>query len=288
MRCPKCGRALQENAQFCLYCMHSLTDKKDVTPSTYVKSKKTGIVLIIAVTVLIVAIIILICTLRTPSDSIKDPDTDDIQNSSDTEKDDEYSFNEAGRSKVLPNYEDFKILASVTTHNTDCSRIFNPNDFLWTHTVTDEDNDVWEVYTADCGLEDVVIRIAFCEEDLEVITMICNLTDENYEDGLLIAESCITAVYNSTFFEISDALRNETVYPRKEITYEESYFGDGTIPDPAKTMISDDTKMYIKESYYNMGTEGNETHYMVFEQRERDYKGLTYYDLAILHTFETE
>lgn len=38
MRCPKCGKELQENALFCLYCMHSLKDKPDVTPE--IKSNK--------------------------------------------------------------------------------------------------------------------------------------------------------------------------------------------------------------------------------------------------------
>lgn len=287
-KCPHCNAEIQDNAEFCLYCMHKLKQKPDITPVLYLKSKKTVIILIMSALVLITAIIILFLILEKSIDSIKEPDAEYIQNESGTDKDDEYNFNESGRSKVLPNYEDFKILASVTTHTTDCSRFFNPNDFLWTHTITDDDNDVWEVYTADCGLEEVVIRVAFCEQDLEVMTIICNLTDDNYEEGLQIAEACITAVYNSTFFEISDALRNETIYPRKEITNDESCFGDGTIPDPASTKISDDTNMYIKESYYNMGSEDNETHYMIFDQRERDYKGTIYYDMAFLHTFETE
>lgn len=31
-KCPKCGKELHQDAQYCMYCMHSLQPKKDVTP----------------------------------------------------------------------------------------------------------------------------------------------------------------------------------------------------------------------------------------------------------------
>ncbi len=32
-KCPKCGKQLHTDAQYCMYCMHSFQEKKDVTPT---------------------------------------------------------------------------------------------------------------------------------------------------------------------------------------------------------------------------------------------------------------
>ncbi|MBE6572827.1 MAG: hypothetical protein E7652_00365 [Ruminococcaceae bacterium] len=302
-RCPFCNAELQENASFCLYCMRPLECKENITPKRPINIKLI-LILILTVAILISVLLIVLLVQPDKNDSeaqtqIRDKQTKKLKEKEETtqtsrdpetekENDPAYSdFNSGGRSEILAVYEDFKILASVTSHQTDCGDIFNPNDFLWTHTVTDEDGDTWEIYTTDCALEDVVIRVAFCEGDLEIVTTICNLTEDNYEDGLKIAEACIFAAYNCSYVEIKDALRNDTIYPRKEITYEESLFGEGLLPEPVPYRIDDDTQMTIRYTYTGMETTSKtETHYMVMEQREREYKGKTYFDLAFLHTFE--
>lgn len=40
-KCPHCGKQIHNSAQYCMYCMHSLTPKQDITPRISGAGKKT-------------------------------------------------------------------------------------------------------------------------------------------------------------------------------------------------------------------------------------------------------
>ena len=85
MRCPKCGKELQENAQFCLYCMHSLKDKPDVTPEKPRKATKylvLTVIILCAMAVIVTGCCYILNTLREepPTESsILPSDTDEAK-----------------------------------------------------------------------------------------------------------------------------------------------------------------------------------------------------------------
>ena len=62
--CPYCGKTLQENAQFCPFCMRSLIDKQTVTPRKY--RKKKWIILGSILAVLLIVTVVLLWWLNRP------------------------------------------------------------------------------------------------------------------------------------------------------------------------------------------------------------------------------
>ena len=81
-KCPHCGKQVHNSAQYCMFCMHSLVPKQDITPRIYSTGKKTfaGILLLGVVLLLLGLIaggIFYLKSPRTPSEK----DTNLQQNS---------------------------------------------------------------------------------------------------------------------------------------------------------------------------------------------------------------
>ena len=59
-KCPHCGKQIHTGAQYCMFCMHSLVPKQDITSRMYSTNKKTfaGILLLAVVLLLVLGLIL--------------------------------------------------------------------------------------------------------------------------------------------------------------------------------------------------------------------------------------
>lgn len=255
MKCPKCGAQLQENAQFCFYCMHSLVVKAPVNPPNKEKKTVKWLLWIAAVLLSVGALVTTVICIRSPSA---------------TENQD----------AIIATFDDFQLRATYLTGKEGLSALWDPDGLHQTHTNTDHQGDSWQVYSTGVLLDDADLRVCFCEGGTEIILALTDLHEEDLEEGLQIISCGISSVYNYTYTNLHAILTDHDLYPAKEIDPDERILLLANLPDVAGDKIDQGTDpLIIRKSVL-----AAEDQLMYVEIRTRTYKGSIYYDIVILHT----
>ena len=249
-RCPHCGASLQQQAQFCLHCMHSLQDKPDVTPRR--KKKTWAIFLTLGLCLAVVLAVLLWPEKPAP---------------------------EEAEETLLTNFADFSLQAVYLSGKYSLTDIWDPDSLTLTHTVRDREGDQWDIYYADTRLEGVSYRSYFCEGGLQVVTAITGLTEETYDKGLALAECSIKAAFNSYFDNLQDMLYNTDAYPRT--AEQEDILTLAALPDPAAEKLDPGAEMHTQRLAAQVDETG---HLLYVDVRTRIWQGETYYDILVLCT----
>lgn len=182
-------------------------------------------------------------------------------------------------------FEDVQLRATYLTGKDGLSERWDPDGFVLTHSGTDDDGDLWEIYSTDIYLDGVDLRMHFCEQGIEVLTSLTGLTAENYEAGLQLAQCLIYSVQNYTYTNMYDMLTDRGTYPMS-VADDAGLLQLAQLPDPSAEKIDEGTQPVVERVMAELGGSGERKGYLVIDRRTRVWGGKEVYDLLILHTQE--
>jgi len=114
IKCPYCGAEIHEGASFCLYCMHTLTEKKDIPAMVPRRHRRFWIALLSVMCILLFALTCYLCYRKDPADISVSSDTDEAGNISIHS----YSITATDRGSTVPNSELISESVSESTDST--------------------------------------------------------------------------------------------------------------------------------------------------------------------------
>lgn len=273
-KCPYCGADLQEGAQFCLYCMKNLTEKKDVTPMR--RSRGAALTVILVCIVLAVAVA---CAVIIPKIGDNGEETEAPLQSGEGEEQEE-----PGDWPIITTIDDFMLRAIYLSGKNDLSGLWDPDGFVHTHTLTDEDGDEWKVYDTDVTPQGAALKVHFCEDGIEIVTSVTGLTEETMDDGLMLVSCAVSSVYNSTFSNLEDVLADDDAYSREDVAAGEDIMTLAELTDPAAKKQDEGTAMQAQRIQMHLDEQTFPGQTMFIEFRTRTYNGQTLYDIILFHT----
>lgn len=286
-KCPYCGAELQENAAFCLYCMRSLNDKKDVSPAAKPRRGKAAVLIAVAVcAVLAVALTVVWISLRGETageDRERSSASDAPETSASTEP------SESGEpDNVWPNittFEDFTLRIVQSKAGLNPTYLWDSDGFKKVDSIVDGDGDDWEVYTTEVYKDGVTVKTYFCEGGLEIITTVNGLTDETYYNGLQLADCLAASVYDDDIGYVSEMLDDNVRFPYTQVSAEESWMRHVGFDTLEEEGLKPSADTVIRQK--GIGFEGGtylDKQILGLETRVRTYKGEKLYDIIIWHT----
>jgi len=297
-KCPHCGSDIQEGAQFCLYCMEPLNEKKDITP----KKKKIPLLpIIIALSVILISVgaALFIALGKDSNKKSTDKDTapavteesraeSESESESESEAESESDKSETDAPETEDRepsaIDDIKLRATYLTGKSGLSHLWDPDSFILTHSYTDDDGDTWEIYSPDVYLDGVYISISLCEGGEEILTTVASVSDEMRDDALLLCECLISSVYNYTYTNLSDLLSSDRKYPMSVVKDGVSLAALAGQKDTEASLFDKKSEPILKRMSIDINDDGGVD--MFYDLRQRTYKGDTFYDIYFLHFCE--
>lgn len=273
-KCPYCGASLQEGAQFCLYCMKSLSEKRDVTPVK--KSRRTW--LAAALICLLLAVAVVCAVFISGNGDEGEAESTPPQSGESTEQEESEEW------PIITTIDDFMLRAVYLSGKNDLSGLWDPDGFVHTHSITDEDGDEWKVYDTDVTPEGASLKVHMCEGGIEIVTSVTGLTEDTFDDGALLVSCAVSSVYNSTFSNLADVLADEEAYEREDVAAGEDIMTLAELTDPAAKKQDEGTAMQVRRIQMHLDEQSFPGQTMFIEFRTRVYNGQTLYDMIILHT----
>ena len=120
-KCPYCGAEIHEGASFCLYCMHALTEKKDIPAMVPRRHSRVWIALFCLVCILLFALVCYMCYRKEPVGNSVSNDTDEAGNVS-IHSD---SITVTDRGSTVPNSE---LISEPVSESTDSTTVGMPTE----------------------------------------------------------------------------------------------------------------------------------------------------------------
>lgn len=259
--CPYCSAEIQENAQFCLYCMNSLSQKEINKKNK--PAAKTYLFVIIAVLVAVSILVSVLFFVFFNKNRNIDKEETTVSDSQD----------------IYVSYEDFRLQALMATAKLGFNELWNPQELIQTHS-----GEMYDAYSCDINIPEADLRIIFTNGGEEILTVISDLTDETFIDGINLYECILSGVENYTFTNYHQMMTNTDMYPLKPKGTTHTLLEDIDFPDPAKNKTDINTEAAIE--YRSSATD--EGKLLLYEIRTRIYNGIKYYDIFMLNTYEYE
>lgn len=261
MKCPYCGAELQENARFCLYCMKSLQDKRQIEVPR--AKKKWRWFVPIAVATAIAAALFLLLRREAPA-ATGSASTQPSENRAVS------AVTEAASTQLSENRE----LPPITDPNT-----FYFNAVSWSKKL--EINALWEPASmwfpeetravVPLSMQDADCQVLFLQDGRAILAAVTDLTDETLSDGQRIGECIAAAVYAG----VADAPTLRTDLPFE--LAEGSLLALLQLEDPAK----ESTTTEIVQCRLEPKSYGGGQQYLLYEMRTRSCEDGTYYDVFL-------
>lgn len=273
--CPFCSAEIQENAQFCLYCMKPLSEKETITKK---KKKLWPLLVVLLVTAVAVALVLSsavgIVLLITAKDSNEPSDIvpEETTNETTTAGSDEVS------KERIVSYADFRLQALMATAKLGYNELWNPEELIETH----EAFRGWSLYSCKINIPEADLKILFFNDGEEILTVISDVTDETFKDAVCLYECILSGVENYTFTNFQQMMFDTDTYPMKVSEEKKSLLEDIGIIDAGSSKIDDGTSAV---TMYRWSTAGENTN-LLYELRTRTYNGRTYYDIYMYNTIE--
>lgn len=261
MKCPYCGAELQENARFCLYCMKSLQDKRQIEVPR--AKKKWRWFVPIAVATAIAAALFLLLRREAPA-ATGSASTQPSENRAVS------AVTEAASTQLSENRE----LPPITDPNT-----FYFNAVSWSKKL--EINALWEPASmwfpeetravVPLSMQDADCQVLFLQDGRAILAEITNLTDDTLADGQRIAACIGAAVYDG----IADLPALHADLPT--VQAERSVLDLLGIDDPAQAgTVTAVVQCRLEPKSYGGGQQ-----YLRYELRTRSCEDGTYYDIFL-------
>jgi len=304
-KCPYCSAELQENAQFCLYCMKSLGEKEQMPQKVSKKNLLTVCIVAVAVLLAVGIGLALFFGLgksdETPGDTSDTVQTDDetagvsadtkaaedggssenVETSavSETAKDTEpHGEDGPADEEIIVTFDDFCLRALMATAKLGCNEMWNPMDLVMTHS-----DDEWKTYQTDINIPDANLRIFFYNDGVEVVTAITDLTEETLPDGIKLYECILSGVENYLYPDYNDFMTDGETYPFKVRNDDDTLLDVIGFEDTALKRVDPGT---TPVRLYKTSILSDNGKLFYYELREREYGGTVYYDMFMLNTRE--
>lgn len=185
-KCPYCHADIQEDAAFCLYCMHSLTEKETIEAPKKRISKRIKAILCVALAVVIAAGTI--------------------------------TFAFVKNSKICT-FEKFQECFLAVNERLECGDLWNVSELKDYY--VDKD---WATYSLPLKNDDIELSIYFYKKGKEILTVIGEIPEEDLEDtrkmALCISDS-IVGYYLTDFMDVLEENRNYR-FSTNEFSYPEN------------------------------------------------------------------
>lgn len=271
MKCPYCGALLQENAQFCLYCMKPLREKTQLAAlSAKKRSWVKRLALLLSAAAVVAVGVVLAVRLGQPKAREKTAPKEPAAAWMPT----------AGDFNPITEFSWFYFDAIDITELLQGGALWEPSGLALC-----EERDDLQAYTAPVYLQGVSLRICFFDGGVSLLTAVTDLTEDTLADGLRLADCVATAVYYGMGGEtvrLEDCTPTETVaagdscVERLQIEDSAALRSDGTV-EVRRCRLTPELEPYWQEAA------GIPTQYMLYEVRTRVYEGCTYYDIFLYH-----
>lgn len=256
--CPYCSAEIQENAQFCLYCMNSLSQKKiNKKDKPIIKPYLIVIISVLAAISILVSVLLFVFNNK----SLNNGNEETTENFSD----------------IFVSYENFRLQALMATAKLGFNELWNPQELIQTHA-----SEIYDSYSCDINIPEAELRIIFTNGGEEILTVISDLTDETFADGIDLYECILSGIENFTFTNYHQMMTDTDMYPLKQKGTTRTLLEDINFPDPGENKTDKNTETTIEYRFSETG-DGN---LLLYELRTRTYGGIKYYDIFMLNTYE--
>lgn len=271
-KCPYCLNVIQENAQFCLYCMKPLFDKETVQQAKPKKKLRLSSVIIAVIAVVLITILAAGGGFLFASISGSDETTDSYQETTGTSSEEEIELDK------IVTYDDFRLQALMATAKLGYNELWNPEELIETHVGADG----WNIYSCNINIPEVDLKILFYNDGEEILTVISDVTDETYRDAVNLYECILSGIENYTFINFQQMMTDRDMYAMQKREGSVTMLEEIEFVDPASEKTDAGTEMIIEYRWSEMDN-GN---LLLYELRTRTYNGKTYYDIYMYNTTE--
>lgn len=287
-KCPYCGAELQENAQYCLYCMRPLNEKKDVTPTLKMRGKKIALMITIVVCALLAVVPVVLTILRRSNNGNEGEPSSDAKASDVSDVTDPYENFEPAPDEewpIITTFEDFAFRIVQKNHFINPTHLWDSDGFDKIGTVVDGDGDDWDVYTTEVYKKGIDVKVYFCESGKEIMIAVTGLTDDTYQDGLSLTDCLSASVYEPRVSYVSHILSNGTKFPMVEVPEEEDWMTHVGFQSLEDEGLPDGAQINIRKTMVGFTDDQDMAdQVMGVEVRKRVYQSETFYDMIIWHT----
>lgn len=271
MKCPYCGALLQENAQFCLYCMKPLREKTQLAalPAKKRSWVKRLALLLSAAAVVAVGVVLAVRLGQPKAREETAPQEPPVAW--------ELPAGEVGQ---ITDSNSFYFDAIEVTKRLQGEELWEPKGLALV-----DMRDRLLVYSAPLYLQGVSLQVYFFDDGMLLFTAITDLTEDTLADGLRLADCVATSVYygmGGETIRLEDCTPTETVaagdscVERLQIEDSAASRSDGAV-EVRRCRLTPELEPYWQEAA------GIPTQYMLYEVRARVYEGCTYYDIFLYH-----
>lgn len=271
-KCPYCLNVIQENAQFCLYCMKNLSDKETVQQAKPKKKLRLSFVIIAVIAVVLITILAAGGGFLFASISGSDETTDSYQETTGTSSEEEIEL------ERIVTYDDFRLQALMATAKLGYNELWNPEELIKTHAEADG----WNIYSCNINIPEVDLKILFYNDGEEILTVISDVTDETYRDAVNLYECILSGIENYTFINFQQMMTDRDMYAMQKREGSVTMLEEIEFVDPASEKTDAGTEMIIEYRW----SETDDGNLLLYELRTRTYNGKTYYDIYMYNTTE--
>ncbi len=271
MKCPYCGASLQENAQFCLYCMKPLREKTQLAAlpaKKRVRAKRLALLLCVAA-VVAVGVLMAVSVGRPKAREETAPKESAVT----------WRLTSEDFSPITDAFS-FSMDAMDVTEQLQYGELWDPFNL----SPIDRRDDL-QVYAAPVYLQGAALRMYFFDGGMSLLTAVTDLTEDTLADGLRLADCVATSVYygmGGKELHLEDCAPTETVaagdscVERLQIEDPAAAQSDGAV-EAHRCRVTPEIDTYWQEAI------GIPTQYLLYELRTRVYEGCTYYDIFLYH-----
>lgn len=250
--CPYCHAELHDEATFCLYCMRSLEEKQKVeTPKRRIRKRiKILICAIVAAAIVIGSVCAVLLS---------------------------------GKPKIC-DYDNFYDAVQLVSERFECGELWDVSELK---DVQSSPSGEWILYSAPLNVENADFSVSFYKGGEEILAVLENFTDDNFDSAIKLAVCVTDAVYNNYLSDIEEFFEGNRFITFTDCDYAyHNYITEAIgLPD---TLPDEEKNGAVITSKFKTSELENTEWQMRYELRTKDYGNKNLYDLTLYFYQEGE